>query len=529
MIIKKPYAFFIKHFKIIHLLLMIPILYLAFKIGDISSFFKSYVYANYQTSEVDFVGNYITLLIYLAIFVLIIINVIIYLLMRSKQKNTLYYTISILFYILILASTLVFYYSMTSIDMGTLSQTVATFIKDYSSILVVACYIILLVTFLKGIGFNIKTLRIDNYLGLQATEEDEEEIELKLNSDNNKVKKNIVHYIRELKYYVLENKFVFSCLGLAAIIGIVISIYMNYQVYNKRYNLHEAFALDNFNMTLKESYITDVDFSGNKITDGYYYLAVKIGITNKSLSDESIDKANFKIYIDNESIFPKYDRSSRFVDIGRSYQGNTILAGSSDDYVFVYELTEKMIKNQYKMKILSDLKQDGNKLKPSYKIINIKPTNITKTERIIDSSIDKEIALTDTMLGNTIYTLKSFEFSNGYQYTYNSCNSNNDCQDYKDVVLPHQGKSLLLIEDNIKWDEETSYYKNTKHKFYEDYAIVVYKYNGTEYQTRLTDVTPSNLKDKKVFEIPEILSKTSKGSMKLFFKIRNKIISIEVT
>ena len=73
MILKKPYAFLIKHFKLIHLLLCIPFIYLIIRIGAIASFFSSYVQANYYTSETNLAGTYINYFMYGAILLIILL------------------------------------------------------------------------------------------------------------------------------------------------------------------------------------------------------------------------------------------------------------------------------------------------------------------------------------------------------------------------------------------------------------------------------------------------------------------------
>ena len=67
MILKKPYAFLIKHFKLIHLLLCIPLVYLLIRTGAIATFLNSYVSANYYTSQTNLAGTYINYFMYLAI------------------------------------------------------------------------------------------------------------------------------------------------------------------------------------------------------------------------------------------------------------------------------------------------------------------------------------------------------------------------------------------------------------------------------------------------------------------------------
>ena len=50
MIIKKPYAFIIKHFRLIHLLLLIPMFYLVTQTKEIITFFSEYVANDYLSA-----------------------------------------------------------------------------------------------------------------------------------------------------------------------------------------------------------------------------------------------------------------------------------------------------------------------------------------------------------------------------------------------------------------------------------------------------------------------------------------------
>ena len=58
MILRKPYGFLIKHYKIINFILLIPMFYIALKFGDIASFFRDYISAKLgkisQQSKVDY-------------------------------------------------------------------------------------------------------------------------------------------------------------------------------------------------------------------------------------------------------------------------------------------------------------------------------------------------------------------------------------------------------------------------------------------------------------------------------------------
>lgn len=530
MIIKKPYGFLIKHFKIIHLLLLIPSLYLLFKFNDIATFFSTYVAHNYKTIEVASAGSYITLLTYVAVLFMIIANGIIFLLMKSKKKSTIVYASSLIYYIVLLVLSLVFYTALSNIYTSTLDKTIVNFFKDVAGFAPLPSYIFLVMYAIKGIGFNFKTMRFDNNLDLHVEDEDEEEIELKINSDGYTTKRLVVHYLRELKYYILENKFVFTCFGLVALIAIGIGIYMNVEVYNKNYKLYQSFVLDSFTMSVKESYITNVDYSGNVIKEDKYFVALKIAISNLSYEDLAIDSSNFRLYIGKDYIFPSYDRSARFIDVGKNYQGNTIASQSTADYVFVYELTKEQLKTQYQIRVLSNLEVKAGELTPSYKLINIRPTNILKTEHIGDADLGKDVILKDTTLGNTVLKINSVKFQNAYVYEGQTCVGVDKCQNGKYTIVASPGKTLMIIEDEIKWDETTPYYINQITDFYSDYTTVKYKYKSllydNEYTSNVVNVTPDILKGAKVYEVSNMIQ--TAGKVDLNIKIRNKTYTIHI-
>lgn len=531
MIIKKPYGFLIKHFKLIHLLLLVPMVYLMLKFGDISSFYKDFVTAEYRTVETNIAGTYITALTFISLFLLILSNIAIMLLLKIKKKNVFFYLCNTIYYIVLVVMAALNYGILSDIEIGTtMKASVINVIRDIAGMCVFPSYPLILYQFIIGIGFNLKTMRFDKKIDINISDEDEEEVELKL-GEGHLVKRNIVHIFRELKYYILENKFIFTCIAVVAVLGTIIGIYINNEIYNKKYNIYQSFALDTFTMTLKESYITDIDYTGEKIAKGVYFLAVKISIYNKSNEAVSIDKANFRIFMGDQVLYPNYERSGRFIDIGKNYQGNSIYGGSVDDYVLVYELDNTMLRNQYQMKILSGLKHEPGKLIPSYKIINIKPTNLLEDKEVKEGKIGTEFTLTDTLLGNTKYKLENVKFDTKYQYQYSQCSTPRSCITLNSTVTPSSsGKILMIVNDDITWDETVSYFKNSKLDIYEDFGKLIYKYtyNGkeNEYKSELVNVTPQSIKNVKIYEV----SKTALDGKNriLQIKIRNKYITIHL-
>ena len=536
MVIRNPYSFIAKHYKLINLLLLVPLLYLIFKFGDIASFFRDFVKANYSTPETGYATKYVTGLTFLILFVMLFINGAIYIICFTKKKRILYFLSSSIYYAILLVFALFFRVIMENMQLSGVDQTFMNFVRDSANLCVLPLYFFLVVGFTKGVGLNVRTLKFDNNAELIINENDDENIELRIGSEDNNLKKNIVHIIRELKYYLLENKFVFTCFGVVILIVIVVSLFLNFQVYNKTYSLNQALSMEGFTVSLKDSYITNVDYRGNVISEGKYYLAVKLGIINNG-QESSIDSSNFRIYLDHESIYPSYDRSSRFIDIGGVYKGEKIpnvKEFPGGEYVFVYELTENQLRNSYQMRILNGLSQREDKLIKRYKKINIRPTNIAKNEDGGTYKIGSEISLKNSMLGDSTYKLNSVDIVQQYRYESENCNGSK-CYGVSNIIVPSPGNILMVIKDEIKLDETTSYYKNSNKNFYDDFVSFGYNYNlhsgvnagDDNYNVTLTkNVTPPGLKDVKIYEVSGTMETAVKINMMI--RIRNRLYTIEV-
>lgn len=533
MIIRNPYSIVVKHYKLINFLLIIPMIYLIFKFGDIATFFKDYIRAGYTTPESDIVESYITGLTFAATIFMLISNILLYIIFTSKKKNNLIYSINVIYYVVLLVGILLFSSTMSSIEKNSLDATFANFVRDCSIICYLPLYLQIFFNVTKGVGFNFKTLQFDNNSDLKITEEDEEDIEIKIGSDNNTVKKNLVHTIRELKYYVLENKFVFTCIGIVLLLIIGYGAYKNYQVYNKTYVINQAFNLDNFTLSVKESYITDTDYRGTIITKDKYYLAVRIGLINNGM-DTTISNSHFRIYDGNDIIYPSYDKSARFIDIGEAYQGELIREKEEHEYVFVYELTKDQIKNTYQMRILNNLSEKNGKIIKSYRKITVKPHNITKTQGLGVLNYDEEVKLKDTTLGKTNFKIKDLQIATSYNYKYKQCTSQDSCIDVIDTIVPSTGNILFIVKDEINLDESVPY-NNYKYKdFYIDFSTLVYEFDivsgrdsGTKVRTTsLKNVTPKVLKDTKVYEVPNTMLNASKINLEI--RIRNRYMTMVI-
>ena len=530
MILRKPYKFLIKHFKLIHLLLFLPIIYLIISTNNIYQFFDEYIRNSYTYSQTgNLAGSHINIFMYMAILLIIAISLIIYYLMRQKKKNTKLYMATIIYYLILFVALTFFYNVLSDIELANIEAKTARAYKDISLIVIIPQYFFAFYSIFRGLGFDIKNFKFELDLkDLDIDEKDNEEFEFVLGVETYKYKRTIRRFFREFKYYVLENKFIFTCLTVIASLIILTSLYMHFNVYNKTYSENKMFAHSAFTIKMSDSILTNMDYNGKVITKDKYYLVLKLDIANNSNMKSKLDVNNFRLQIGNDYIVPTLDRTDYFIDFATPYHGEDIRKNTSGTYNLVYELTKKQIKNSYDLKILENIEYKVGDITAHYKILNVKPTKILEKKDKKTYKITEEVKLNETFLGNSTTKINSFEIKDNYIYQYEHC-FNNSCRTLNDVISAGYTSSkikttLLIIDVSSKIDENSTYSKSIKsiNTFYENFFTV--ECDGTKYSTK--NITPANLKNKVVLQAPAKIMSAEK--LNLLITVRENTYEIKL-
>ncbi len=99
MIVRKPYAFLIKNFRIIHGILFLMLIYIGIRSLKIYSFFDSYAKNHYFTPSANLVSNHINIFMFVAAVLIILFSAAIFYLLSVKKKNRSIYLFLCLYYI----------------------------------------------------------------------------------------------------------------------------------------------------------------------------------------------------------------------------------------------------------------------------------------------------------------------------------------------------------------------------------------------------------------------------------------------
>ena len=277
MILKKPYAFLIKHFKLINLILTGLYIYLLIKVNSLLNYFNGYISGTEnRLNAIKLVTNYYVIAIILSI----IICLIIFALMRYKKKPKLLYFILIILYILIAIIINYTYKGLNEIYIyNTLEAKMVRLYRDILRITTIFQYISIAFTLIRGLGFDIKKFNFkEDIADLGLDIDDDEEIELTLGSNEGILRK-VRKKIREYIYYYKENKLYLVVLASIITIIALSSITIDQKIINKIYNQNENVETDAYTFKVTNTYLTNISYN-NKIVSGTNnsYVIVKMNI-----------------------------------------------------------------------------------------------------------------------------------------------------------------------------------------------------------------------------------------------------------
>ena len=524
MILRKPYKFLIKNFRLIHLLLFIPVVYLIIRTNIIFGIFNSYVSNSYTSDNIsNLAGSNVNAFMYLAVLLILGVTLSIYFLMKQKEKPTKLYAGLIIYYIALFIALTLFHDALTTMQTKDMASSTARAYRDISLLISLPQYFFAFYTIFRGLGFDIKSFKFESDLkDLDVSEEDNAEFEFTVGIETYKYKRTIRRFIREFRYYILENKFVFTCISAITGLIIVTLLYMHFGVYNRSYTKNHSFAHNSFNINVTDSMITTLDYNGKVLKEGKYYLVLQLFIANNSSKNVQLDSDNFRLQLDDGYAVPKLDRSEYFVDVGAPYNGEKIRSGTSKTYNLVYELDKKQVKRSYKIKILEDIDYKVGDLSARYKNLTVRPRRVTDVKKANDYNLKDKIKLVDSSVGDSTIQINDYEITDNYYYTYELC-KNDKCREITDFVAAGHGTTkmtptLLVLDTKLKLDKSTAYKKaiSSDNDFYEDFITM--EYDGIEVITN--NLTPSGVDDKVVLQVTDNIKNAK--SLKLIITIREK-------
>jgi len=534
MIIRKPFAFLVEKFKLLHFIVLVPCIYLIYMFWRLSDFFNEFVIDGYVTTIADVSGKYYSFLMVIAALIIVVFTGLVTALFKKKNKFYIPYLLIVIVYSVIFVSTLILPGLLDSAETASLESSSSLIIRGVMSIIFYAQIISSIALLLLSFGLDIRTGEfLDIKEEINLDENDSEEVEINIKSDDYRAKRFVRRYIREIKYYVIENKNIFKVIGV--ILGIVILFFVGKFILslNRNVRVDQTFGYSNFSLSFNSSLLSSLDYNGNVISKDKIYLANKVTVTNRTNNLLALSTYDFCLEIGDDCYYPKLDRSGKFIDLAKPYYAEQIGRGSTTEYVLVYELDNSLVRSKYKIKVLDSLTYKKDKVIPKYKEINIAPTFSDSVKVVGTYAINDEIDLSKTTLLNSKIKITNYSVSQFYRYNYYKCkeddcdveactDDNEKCVKLQDGVAAGFGKYFIIMDGEFVLDENSSY---SKHKlgsndFFEDFIDVNYKIDGKENTIGVKDATPKKSNGRMILEVNSVIKDADE--INLFITVRDQ-------
>ena len=534
MVLKKPYAFLIKHFRLIHILLTVLTIVAAVESYRIVSFFTEYINNNYSVTIIEnMVGVYIGNIVYIVIVLIFLALIIIAALLKMKGKPIKTYLYSLIYYFILIIFISIAGVLISGLERAVWTTANARAYRDIALIVYYPQFIFVILLAIRAIGFDVKKFNFkDDLRELEITEADSEEIELNLNFDASKAKRNVRRFVRETGYYYQENKFILTVIAIIGILVIAFTIYRNYEKNIFRYNEGNVFNLNGLSLNIKKSMLTDVNTKGDKIKDDKIYLVLQIEVNNSSGRDVEFKYDFLELLYGNKSAQPDLSLNSYFTDYGTPLNSVRMMARRKKTYIIPYELDKSAVNSSFKIEVYMGNSTKKKSFVAKKAIIKLNPELLLSSSSYILGNAGNTISFDSSTIGNSSLKVENIEFTSKYTYTYNAC-IEEYCSKKTDYIVADptyfNTQSLIVMDYKLELDKTAPFYEKINNISTFATSFFKVEYGNDKDHMKLVNVkyvTPYNLKDKLVLlTVGEV--KTSKR-VNLVVSIRNKRYSINL-
>ncbi len=492
MIIKKPYAFLIKQFRLIHTLLFLAQVYIILKSIDLFSFFNLYATNHFYNDTIDLASTYINFIMFIVIILAILLGALIFYILSIKKKDRKTYIYLCIFYICLFIFFLIIFGMLQDLQYKPLSNETVRVIRDVCLLFIIPQIIFGFIILGRALGFNIKQFDFKRDLAeLNIDSTDYEEVEITLGKNNYKIFREFRKILRHVKYFMLENKFFVTIIGSVITLALSLVIFINLRVYSVSYNKNDKVLANTLWYTVEDAYITNTDMNSNVINDGKYYVLVRVFIDNNTSSNVALSRNSFRLVVNNKLLNPTFSFPNMFLDVGKAFAPCEISSGAESELIAVFEIDEKDVKNEYIFKIRNVNNLSIFNIENEYKSIVINPYNLNSDNDTGECSICSEstscestcnISFSGSILFDTKLDVISYSIDNYFKEKYNYCTEK--CYEGTYLIWPQtEGKGklgILRLKSTIKVDEKLYMKKYLEYPkdLFKYYAKITYRYQG---------------------------------------------------
>ncbi|MDD3187512.1 MAG: hypothetical protein PHD02_03455 [Bacilli bacterium] len=477
MILKKPYGLLIKHFKLIHIIFAVFSILTFSKISLILSFLNEYIANDGFIVEAYKVAPLLNFSLIIGIIVFILLNIVIIILMQTKQKKILFYISNIIFYALVI---IIFSYTLTlfgTMQTRIVDTRIVRAIKDFYTIFYAVNIISIFMYLMRGLGFDVKKFNFNKDLvDLEITEADEEEVEVSVNVDVQKIGRKKRKIIRHLKYFYYEHQFICNIISIAlSLIAATLIVYFTFFNSKPTYNQYTSIGVGAYNFEIDKVYVTNTDMDGNVIEEGKTFAVVNIKIKKRSTNSVQLNLGRFGLVVNGITYYHNYNYGKYFIDIGNAYLDES-LSSDYQNYILVYPINTSSIN-----KLQFNYTDSTNDI-----IVKINSLDFN-TQNSHTIALGEEINFDDTILDGYRFTINKYEVGKTIQINYKYSITEDNYVSAVEYVTPtidsNYDKAVLRLDYSFTKVDNNSYAANIN-TFLTNFGYLKYTVDGKEYTSK---------------------------------------------
>lgn len=527
MILRKPYAFLIKHFKLLHLIMCALLVYIVFKANDMLYYFTEYINAGYYIKIGDVVGDYISIYLYLALFIVLAINLIIIVLLHTKEKTNISYELIFVIYIIVAALIVNGHINLLNMQLEVIDYRKIRLFRDIFFISMFAQYISIIFTLIRGLGFNIKKFDFDKEADeLEITSSDNEEFEFSVNLNTNAFARKMRSRRRHLRYFFVEHKPLLTFFGTLVVIAASVIAFINIGTTTFMHKENTTVKINDNTIAVNRSYLTEYDYLGKTINKNYAYLVVNFDIKNTGTTPTNLELSKFKLLMGNTIYSPITTEETKFFDFGEYYKENKLKEGVAKNFILVFQIPIQEKNNKkYVFRYNASQTKNGNITDKNFDI-KLSPITSFLDQELGQAKINEELSLSQSILWDTKIKINSYEINDSFTTSYKYCITNTTCEELSTVIVPqdlsNNSKTVLKLDLDITYDSKiTSSNITNKSNLISKLGKISYVYENNNYQdTKLINLTPTELQNNNTIYL-EVDSKIKQSdNLKLILDIR---------
>ena len=440
MVFRKPYAFLIKNFRKIHILMLLLVIYVYFKHIRLLAFVRNYVALQSYNSALESIDKYIGFLPYLAILlILVITGLLIYLFLYKKKPWKLYLIIISAYVLMFIGFNMAGSYFHNYDANSTIAGAMA--VRDVLFIASLLQYPVLVILIIRITGIDMSRFDFahdEEFMSLSAA--DREEFEINIDIDKESFKRGFKRVFRNLNYFYQEHKYIVRLLSVIIVGTIGLFAYYNIFIVNKVYKEGAVLKTLDYAIKINKSYFTNTNYQGEKISKNNFVI-LDLTVKNNGAS-RTMNVERFHIVNKNSDQTNTYYYNKEFRDLGTPYESFELKRDKEKRFLLIYKVGKTLEKDNFSLYYQTVV--DGTDSKLIKMKLNLEDVSNVKTMAKVKLGEEQKL---EELKGTTEeITISDCLIDDSFSYNYYSRFSDDTSGLESEDVTAKTGQKIMKLE-----------------------------------------------------------------------------------